>query len=152
MSERHFWQIAVALPALVGAALASDAAAAGCYSIWMNCFSIVEANTLFARAMFWTARFLPYALPAYGPVALALLFVLARSGPAAARRFAWALPLVFSAAVSVACVLLPSWVLPARRLAPTLELAFGTLAAGTAYVAFAQLARRTLVAKPRYWD
>ena len=116
MSERHFWQIAVALPALVGAGLASDAAAAGCYSIWMNCFSIVEANTLFARAMFWTAGFLPYALPAYGPVALALLFV------------------------------------PARRLAPTLELAFGTLAAGTAYVAFAQLARRTLVAKPRYWD
>jgi hypothetical protein len=152
MSERHFWQIAVTLPALVGAALASDAAAAGCYSAWMNCFSIVEANTVSSRAMFWTARFLPYALPAYGPVALALLIVLARSGPAAARRFAWALPLVFSAGVSLACPVFASWVLPARQLAPTLELTLGTLAGGYAYVALAQLAKRALVAKPRYWD
>ena len=152
MSERHYWQIAVALPALVGAALASDAAAAGCYSVWMNCFSIVEASTLFSRAMFWTARFLPYALPAYAPVALALLAVLARSGPAAAQRFAWALPLVFSAGLSAACVALEDWVLPARRLAPTLALLGGTLCGGYAYVALAQLGRRALVATPRYWD
>jgi len=150
--ERHFYEIAVALPALVGFALASDGAAAGCYSVWMNCFSIVEPDTLFARGMFWTAKFLPYGLPAYVPIALAVLWLQRQRGSSAVERFLWLAPLLFTALVHASCVAFESWVLPGRRLVPTPAFDLQILAGGYVWVLLVRLLKPACVWVPRYSD
>jgi len=152
VGEKHYWTIALCLPALVGAALASDAAAAGCYATWMSCFSIFDPNTFTKRAILWTARYLPYALPAYAPVALYGFAVLLRRGVGAFERWLWLAPVFLAAALHVSCTVFSSWVMPARRLGPSLLLDLQTLAGAYAWIALLRVAKPGLVRAPGFWD
>jgi hypothetical protein len=149
VTEDHYWMLAACLPGLALAVLAGYATGAGCYASNMNCFSIVVPDDSLRRAMFAVAAFLPFAAPAYLPIAIAGLGWFRRGGARAVTRWLWLAPLAYAAIVHAACIAFASWVLPERRVDPTLRLDALVLAAGYAYVALARLAKRVIVRVPR---
>ena len=145
MTEDHYWALVVCFPGLALAALTGYATGAGCYAVTMNCFSVVVPEDSVTRALFVTAAFLPFGLPAYGPIVLGGLVTLRRSGVVALRRWLWLAPPIYVALLHGACVAFASWVLPERRVEPTLGFDAVALAVGLAYVALAIPGSRALV-------
>lgn len=140
MEEGQSWAVVVCLPGLALAALAGYATGAGCYAITMNCFSITDANTPLTRDLLWFAAFLPYAVPAYLPVALVGLGAVWRAGARGARVWLLAAPPLFAASLHASCALFAGLVLPERRIAPSIRLDLAVLAATAAYALLAWLA------------
>jgi hypothetical protein len=149
VTERHYALLAVLLPGLALAAIAGYAAGAGCYAIYMNCFSVVVPDDSLTRAMFFAAAFVPFGAPSYAPVAASGLAVLRRGGARAVERWSWAVPLPYAAIVHASCLVFASAVLPERRIHPDLRFDVLVVAGGYAYVALVRLAKRALVRAPR---
>lgn len=149
MREGQSWAIVVCLPGLVLLSLAGYGAGAGCYAVTMNCFTITDASTPLNRGLLWLAAFLPYSLPAYGPVVLAGLAAIAHAGERGARRWLWLAPPLFSLSVHASCALFAGFVLPERRIVPSLRLDAAVLAWGAAYSLCAWLAVPRIVRRLR---
>ncbi|MFI5316579.1 MAG: hypothetical protein ACHQ6T_12835 [Myxococcota bacterium] len=149
MTEKHYWALVVSLPLLALAALTGYATGAGCYAWTMNCFSVVVPEDSVTRALFQTAAFLPFGLPAYAPIALGGLASLRRWGVSGLRRLLWLAPPVYVALLHGGCVVFASWVMPERRVEPTLRFDALALAFGFAYAGLGVLASRALVRPKR---
>jgi hypothetical protein len=151
MRERYYWLMVVLLPGLAMAAIAGYAAGAGCYAIWMNCFSVVQPSDLWTRAMFAVAAFVPFGAPSYAPIAAAGWAALRRGGESSPTHWLWLAPPAYTILVHASCIAFAFNVMPERRIHPSPAFDAVTLAAGFAYVALARVAKRWLVRKPRYW-
>jgi hypothetical protein len=149
LTERHYAQLTVLLPGIALALLTSYATGAGCYAVYMNCFSIVVPDDSLTRALFALAAFAPFGAPAYLPVALAGLATLRRGGELALERWLWLGPPLYVALVHAACVLFANAVLPERRIHPDLRFDALVLAAGYAYVGLTRLGKLVMVRRPR---
>jgi hypothetical protein len=144
MSEDTYWLVALSLPGLALATAAGYATGAGCYAVYMNCFSVVVPDNATTRALFATAALLPFALPAYFPIAAAGLGLLRTRGVRTLERALWLAPPLYTLVLHLACVWFAGAVLPARRVVPTVRFDLAVLGIGVAYAGLAVAMRPAL--------
>lgn len=140
MRSEQLWIAVVVAPLFAMAAISSYAAAAGCYALTMNCFSINDANTPLTRNLLWFAAFLPFALPAYLPVAALGVFAIRRHSRAGWLAWLATGPLLFALSLHASCLLFAPAVLPERRVTPAAELDLAVAGAGYAWAVTGSLA------------
>lgn len=149
LRETEVWAIALGVPGAVFASIACYSAAAGCYPLWMNCFSVVEPDTAVTRAMFFAAKLVPFAFPTWALFALAGYVALRRSGAEPLQRWLWLAPPLFVVALHSACVLFAWTALPQRQIRPTLGFDAIALAWAYGYAALVHFALRAFMRRSR---